>query len=610
MWNYSYDVHGQMTSASDGTNSVSYEYDVFGNRVSRTANGVVERFAYDGWDSAKPGAVGSESFDVWGDLDASNQLTTRRMYGAGFDSPLVKQDASGVATWYDVDHLGSVTSLFDNSGQVIGSRGYSAFGAITTTSGTGLDRYGFTAREWDTTLGLQYSRARMYDPTTGRWLSEDPMGLAAGDTNLSRYVGNNATGATDPSGNIELDGIDFDRMAEEAFKAEGNRDIDPGIVNKTPIDMSIDRGIVKRGWDRGELEDALDKELERDIDPGFSDPTLVDGSNDRGFFRGGVNQTNDDIFVGGMDPTNDQGWRKRSRRGNRGSVLMVNTLGLPGEDGDPVILPDAISIQPDPRPGYYNVVFKDGSVRRLKLTNEEFLAYRKSAENNSRGTGIPAVITEPQAHSGKIPVAPGLVPHMPRPVEPPEKPKITSIAIGTRDDFVQFAARAFNSITHGRTIKIDKAEPDWEAAIAALKELPDGSLESITFSGHGGPDYFGPFKLKDLKNPDSDASRFLRELKKKASKKAVITIKACKTCAQQDGVGDKEMLKLVAKITGLDTVGYDQDYGPVPHGQEFIVHPDGSVTEGKKYRNWEGSIEKFLFEDFWHHLRESYKTRY
>jgi RHS repeat-associated protein len=267
-WSYSYDVHGQMTSASDGTNSVSYEYDVFGNRVSRTANGVVERFAYDGWDTAKPGAVGSESFDVWGDLDASNQLTTRRLYGAGFDEPLVKQDATGTATWYDVDQLGSVTSLFDNSGQVLGSRTYDGFGAITTTSGTGLDRYAFTAREWDATLNLQYSRARMYNPTSGRWLSEDPMGLAAGDTNLHRYVGNNATGATDPSGYVEADG------AKKSVTGEGTWD--PHSTGSSGVwdgSTEISEGSVQgQNWGQ---------ETSRNIDPGFTQGTNLPGRQQR-----------------------------------------------------------------------------------------------------------------------------------------------------------------------------------------------------------------------------------------------------------------------------------------------------------------------------------------
>jgi hypothetical protein len=40
----------------------------------------------------------------------------------------------------------------------------------------------------------------MYDPTIGRWLSEDPIGFEAGDANLYRYVGNGPANATDPSG--------------------------------------------------------------------------------------------------------------------------------------------------------------------------------------------------------------------------------------------------------------------------------------------------------------------------------------------------------------------------------------------------------------------------
>jgi len=139
----------------------------------------------DGWDTAKPGAVGSENFDTILDLDASNAVATRRLFGAGFDEVLAKQSTSGTATWYDADKLGSVRKLFDNSGNTTASRDYSGFGAITTTTGSGLDRYAFTAREWDAAVGLQYSRARMYDPATGRWTSEDPMGFAAGDANLS-----------------------------------------------------------------------------------------------------------------------------------------------------------------------------------------------------------------------------------------------------------------------------------------------------------------------------------------------------------------------------------------------------------------------------------------
>lgn len=40
----------------------------------------------------------------------------------------------------------------------------------------------------------------MHNPNIGRWLQVDPIGFEAGDTNLYRYVGNNPTNYTDPSG--------------------------------------------------------------------------------------------------------------------------------------------------------------------------------------------------------------------------------------------------------------------------------------------------------------------------------------------------------------------------------------------------------------------------
>jgi len=41
---------------------------------------------------------------------------------------------------------------------------------------------------------------RYYDPATGRWVCEDPVGFTAGDPNLARYVGNDPINRTDPSG--------------------------------------------------------------------------------------------------------------------------------------------------------------------------------------------------------------------------------------------------------------------------------------------------------------------------------------------------------------------------------------------------------------------------
>ena len=45
----------------------------------------------------------------------------------------------------------------------------------------------------------------MFDPTIGRWTTPDPKGFEAADANLFRYVHNNPTNFTDPSGLYEDD---------------------------------------------------------------------------------------------------------------------------------------------------------------------------------------------------------------------------------------------------------------------------------------------------------------------------------------------------------------------------------------------------------------------
>ena len=50
---------------------------------------------------------------------------------------------------------------------------------------------------------------RSYDPSVGRFISEDPIGFDAGDTNLYRYVSNSSPNYVDPTGNYIESGWDL-----------------------------------------------------------------------------------------------------------------------------------------------------------------------------------------------------------------------------------------------------------------------------------------------------------------------------------------------------------------------------------------------------------------
>ena len=105
--------------------------------------------------------------------------------------------------WSLADRLGSIDLLTDKDGNVVDKRTFDSFGRVLSETNPSVSfRYGYTGRERDLESGLDYYRARYYDSNVGRFISVDPMGFDAGDTNLYRYVGNGATNHTDPSGMI------------------------------------------------------------------------------------------------------------------------------------------------------------------------------------------------------------------------------------------------------------------------------------------------------------------------------------------------------------------------------------------------------------------------
>jgi RHS repeat-associated protein len=75
---------------------------------------------------------------------------------------------------------------------------------LTASPGSLVNPLQYMARESDAEPDLYYYRARYYDPQTGRFLSEDPIGFKGG-INFYGYVGNNASSHTDPEGKGVVD---------------------------------------------------------------------------------------------------------------------------------------------------------------------------------------------------------------------------------------------------------------------------------------------------------------------------------------------------------------------------------------------------------------------
>jgi RHS repeat-associated protein len=107
------------------------------------------------------------------------------------------------------DHLGSASIVIDQAtSELVEARTYQPYGA--TESDYRPDRwkgfredYGFTGKEEDAEIGLQYFGKRYLSPYLGRWISADPLAVHApgeADLNLYAYVSGTVLRNVDPVG--------------------------------------------------------------------------------------------------------------------------------------------------------------------------------------------------------------------------------------------------------------------------------------------------------------------------------------------------------------------------------------------------------------------------
>jgi RHS repeat-associated protein len=163
----------------------TYAYDADNLRVSKTSPaGVVTSFDWDKSTSV-PQLIAETTAGV----------TTRYVYGPGL-AP-VQQIAGSTVSYLHHDQLGSVRLVTDSAGNQTGAATYLPYGELEASSGT-LTRFGFAGSYTDPETGLQYLRARYYDPDTAQFLSRDPLVGFTGDP--YGYAGGTPLNAIDPTG--------------------------------------------------------------------------------------------------------------------------------------------------------------------------------------------------------------------------------------------------------------------------------------------------------------------------------------------------------------------------------------------------------------------------
>lgn len=194
---FTYNAANQITSTSAGGTTTTYTYDGDGNRLTETSAGSTTNYLWDTNSSLPQLAL---------ERDGNGNALRSYLYGLR----RISMTTGGSTYYYSYDNLGSVANVTSSTGATEWTYAYQGFGGTSTQTqndpNAPTNPMQFTGEYVDPTTGLYDLRARQYDTTAGRFLSQDPIASATGSgvTSLYAYTADQPTTSTDPSGQCEF----------------------------------------------------------------------------------------------------------------------------------------------------------------------------------------------------------------------------------------------------------------------------------------------------------------------------------------------------------------------------------------------------------------------
>ena len=181
-WRYDWQSDGMLLRVvRPDSKEVSFAYDALGRRTEKTYEGVATHFVWDG----------NVPLHEWQEVSSDTEKTniTTWLFEQNTFIPAAKLAGNGESFSIVSDYLGTPLQAFDNNGNKVWEQELDIFGRKRTgNNNSSFIPFKYQGQYEDIETGLYYNRFRYYEPNTGTYISQDPIGLVGNNPTLYGYV--------------------------------------------------------------------------------------------------------------------------------------------------------------------------------------------------------------------------------------------------------------------------------------------------------------------------------------------------------------------------------------------------------------------------------------
>ena len=318
---YEYDGLNRLCAVHTPRGTSRYRYDALGRRIAKTTPDGERHFVWDGVRLVGETPSGSMADARWYVYEPGSfrpLACIERGAGAkpsalelAFPALAAPRATPAQVYYYHLDEIGTPREMTDARGRVVWSARYRAWGALALAEIHEIDNpLRFQGQYHDVETGLHYNQQRYYDPSVGRFLNQDPIGLAGG-LNAYSYV-------RDPLSWVDPRGLASEALLSQLGDNAGSRGVYrfTDSSGRTYVGSTTDQDFATRldqhmGNDKllpGDLDSVQTFPMDDASDQDIYDTEASEIVRNGGRARDGGTTSNDRAPPGTRDNFHDQDW--------------------------------------------------------------------------------------------------------------------------------------------------------------------------------------------------------------------------------------------------------------------------------------------------------------